>query len=405
MESLDCMTLRKAYFLYEYIWIANPVMGYYPTGHVDWGKFLSGVSLLSVGITAYYFWCSQQIPGIYGKDKTQNRSEKGHQTAIPYRRSKIPPLGPGAGMAYGKVFSDGICFPETKRGPGAIPFYGCWHRRDENHWAAILICMIAQKIYIITGHRKVSCDFLTQNKLWLQFIWNNSDVKTDIYNKKWWFYWQFGLIYIVGFGKNHAQIWCLPLVVHIDTLWKGVDTWDGFIFAKFGIFLKIQDTCHFQSHLQHAALGSGHKITGLCTQFPVIKTGSGFASDPVFIQNILTVSWFQSIFLHKITSLFKIQIFQGWENDFYYISYHSTSPAGVWRGMGECARCTLACPNCPKPKKGSDSRMYRGSAKAVRQGRAPLQKVMDLIAGMRLDDTAVMLKTGSCLVPWFPRPI
>ena len=30
----------------------NPVMGYDPTGHVDWGKFLSGVSLLSVGITA-----------------------------------------------------------------------------------------------------------------------------------------------------------------------------------------------------------------------------------------------------------------------------------------------------------------------------------------------------------------
>ena len=33
----------------------NPVMGYDPTGHVDWGEFLSGVSLLSVGITAYYF--------------------------------------------------------------------------------------------------------------------------------------------------------------------------------------------------------------------------------------------------------------------------------------------------------------------------------------------------------------
>ena len=33
----------------------NPVMDYDPTGHVDWGEFLSGVSLLSVGITAYYF--------------------------------------------------------------------------------------------------------------------------------------------------------------------------------------------------------------------------------------------------------------------------------------------------------------------------------------------------------------
>ena len=32
------------------------------------------------------------------------------------------------------------------------------------------------------------------------------------------------------------------------------------------------------------------------------------------------------------------------------------------------------------------------------------KKVMDLIAGMRLDDTAGMLKTGSCIVPWFPRP-
>ena len=95
-----------------------------------------------------------------------------------------------------------------------------------------------------------------------------------------------------------------------------MDTWDGFIFAKFGIFLKIQDTCHFQSHLQHAALGSGHKITGLCTQFPVIKTGSGFASDPVFIQNILTVSIFQSVFLHRITSFLGISYFRGWKNVF-----------------------------------------------------------------------------------------
>ena len=30
----------------------NPVMGYDPTGNVDWGTFFSGVSLLSVGITA-----------------------------------------------------------------------------------------------------------------------------------------------------------------------------------------------------------------------------------------------------------------------------------------------------------------------------------------------------------------